>query len=71
MKLPSSTKGLIKKVLLAEDIISQVMADEESKWSRALEEKKFHSLRFLNQCRKFFGMKPVTLMNPKKYKECL
>jgi hypothetical protein len=69
--LKYTKKRLLKKILLAEDIISQVMADEESKWGRAEEKKVFHSLRLLNLCRKFWGMKPVPLMDPKKFKGCL
>lgn len=60
-----------KNIELAEDIISEVMADEEWKWKHAKNIKVFYSLRLLNKCRKFFGMKRVPLMNPKDFKECL
>jgi len=60
-----------RKAALAEDIISMVMADEEFKMRLAYEKKKFHSLRLLNMCRKYFGMKPERLMDPKKFKHSI
>jgi len=70
-KLVRVVNRLEKQSALAEDIISEVLADEEMRRRQALEKKVFYSLRLLNKCRKFFGQKPVKLMNPKGFTESL
>lgn len=52
-------KTIEEKLALAEDIISQCMADEETRWRTATENGGFYSLHFLNKCRGFFNMDPI------------
>ena len=54
---------MMKNIELAEDIISEVMADEEMRLRHAVENNYFYSVILLNKCRQFFDMKPVKRTN--------
>jgi hypothetical protein len=58
----------MKDIVLAEDIISEIMADEEMRLRQALENKYFYSVILLNKCRKFFVMNPEEPIDKTKCK---
>jgi hypothetical protein len=62
------SKKHYKNPLWAEDIVSECMADEESRLRTAVANGRFYSVYLLNRCREYFGMEKEKHLNPKKCK---
>lgn len=59
----------MKNIELAENIISEVMADEEMRLRNAMQSGYFYSGHLLNKCRKFFNLSTIESLDKSKCKD--